>query len=129
MKQTELQRKKRIKAKMDKIEIVIGNLLRAGVIVSAIIMIIGFALLIITGMTGYSADYHPHDFHQIFTGVILLKPYAIMMLGIFCLILTPVLRVLVSIYSFYKEHDYLYVNITTFVIIVLAFSFWLGIHK
>ncbi|XIF19569.1 MAG: DUF1634 domain-containing protein [Acetilactobacillus jinshanensis] len=129
MNQLDLQREKRIQAKMNKIEIVIGNLLRAGVIVSAVIMIIGFALLIITGKTGYPAGYHPHDFKQIFTGIVDLKPYAIMMLGIFCLILTPVLRVLVSIYSFYKEHDYLYVYITSFVMIVLAFSFWLGIHK
>ncbi|QBP17809.1 DUF1634 domain-containing protein [Acetilactobacillus jinshanensis] len=129
MNKLEQARQKRIQAKMDKIEIVIGNLLRAGVIISAVIMIIGFALLIITGGTGYPAGYHPHDFKQIFAGVIAFKPYAIMMLGIFCLILTPVLRVLVSIYSFYKEHDMLYVYITTFVMFVLAFSFWLGIHK
>ena len=114
---------------MNQIEIVIGNLLRAGVIISAVIMVIGFGMLIITGNSGYPAGYHPHDFGQIFAGIAAFKPYAIMMLGIFCLILTPVLRVLVSIYSFYKEHDYLYVYITTFVMLVLAFSFWLGIHR
>ena len=119
MNQTELKAAKRIQAKMNRIEVVIGNLLRAGVIVSAIIMIIGFLALIGTGHSGYPANYHPTTFKQIFIGISQLKPYAIMMLGIFCLILTPVLRVLVSIYSFYKEHDYLYVYITTFVMLVL----------
>ncbi len=129
MKPEELKKAKLIRAKMEKIEIVIGNLLRAGVIISAAIMAIGFVMLIVTGNSGYPAGYHPHDFREIFAGIVALKPYAIMMLGIFCLILTPVLRVLVSIYSFYKEHDYLYVYITTFVMVVLIFSFWLGTHK
>ena len=113
---------------MKQIEVIIGNLLRAGVIISAVIMIIGFGLLAVTGKSGYPSSYHPHSFGQIFSGVAQMKPYAIMMLGIFCLILTPVLRVLVSIYSFYKEHDYLYVYITSFVMLVLIFSFWLGLH-
>ncbi|MBA1393641.1 DUF1634 domain-containing protein, partial [Lactobacillus sp. XV13L] len=54
----------------------------------------------------------------------------ILMLGIFLLILTPVLRVVVSIYAFLKEKDYLYVYITTFVLIILAFAmiagYWIG---
>lgn len=51
-----------------------------------------------------------------------------MMAGIFLLILTPVLRVLVSIYAFYKEKDVLYVWITTIVFIILMFGFILGHH-
>ncbi len=57
------------------------------------------------------------------------KPYSIMMLGIFCLILTPILRVVVSIYSFYKEHDMLYVVITSIVLIILMISFVFGILR
>lgn len=118
---------KNLQAKMDHIGNVIGNLLRLGVIISAAIMLIGYLMLAITGKTGYPAGYHPHSFAAIFAGVAALKPYAIMMLGIFCLILTPVFRVFVSIYSFYKEHDYLYVGITSFVMLVLIISFCIGL--
>lgn len=111
---------------MNRIELVIGKILRVGVIISAAIMIIGLALFLITGNSGYAGNYHPSSFKEIFSGIALFKPYAIMMLGIFCLILTPVLRVVVSIYSFYKEHDMLYVGITTFVLIVLIISFFFG---
>ncbi|KPN79133.1 Uncharacterized protein RZ56_11760 [Apilactobacillus kunkeei] len=114
------------KEEMNRIELVIGKILRVGVIISAIIMIIGLLLLLITGKSGYANDAFPTTFKAIFSGIESLKPYAIMMLGIFCLILTPVLRVIVSIYSFYKEKDMLYVWITTFVLIVLIISFFFG---
>ncbi|CAI2628109.1 DUF1634 domain-containing protein [Apilactobacillus kunkeei] len=111
---------------MNRIELVIGKILRVGVVISATIMIIGLLLLLITGKSGYAHDAFPTTFKAIFSGIATLKPYAIMMLGIFCLILTPVLRVIVSIYSFYKEKDMLYVWITTFVLIVLIISFFFG---
>ncbi|MEJ6399671.1 DUF1634 domain-containing protein [Nicoliella lavandulae] len=118
-----------INKEMNSIELIIGKILRIGVIISAIIMIIGWLLLVLTGKSGYQGSFHPTSFHAILSGVIALKPYAIMMLGIFCLILTPVLRVVVSIYSFYKEHDMLYVSITTFVLIVLIISFFIGLSQ
>ena len=55
-----------------------------------------------------------------------LKPYAVLMLGIFLLILTPVLRVVVSIYAFAKEGDRLYVTITTIVLIILIIGTTIG---
>nr|WP_103422827.1 DUF1634 domain-containing protein [Fructilactobacillus lindneri] len=112
---------------MNRIEYTIGNILRWGVIVSAIIMIIGLFLYIIKDSFGYPKGYYAKSFSQIITGIIEMKPYSIMMLGIFALILTPVLRVIVSIYSFYKEHDHLYVIITSVVLIILIFSFGLGL--
>ncbi|CAI2637119.1 hypothetical protein AKUH1B105A_10690 [Apilactobacillus kunkeei] len=114
------------KEEMNRIELVIGKILRVGVVISATIMIIGLLLLLITGKSGYAHDAFPTTFKAIFSGIATFKPYAIMMLGIFCLILTPVLRVIVSIYSFYKEKDMLYVWITTFVLIVLIISFFFG---
>ncbi len=50
-----------------------------------------------------------------------------MMFGLFCLILTPVLRVVVSLFTFLKEKDYLYVGITGIVLIILVISFLIGI--
>ncbi|EPD11575.1 putative membrane protein [Lacticaseibacillus paracasei subsp. paracasei Lpp48] len=48
------------------------------------------------------------------------------MTGIFLLILTPVLRVVVSIYAFAVEHDRLYVWITTIVLIILLGAMTIG---
>lgn len=116
------------KQEMEQIENTIGKILRYGVLLSSLVMIIGLILYIIMGATGYSETFHYRSINELFNGIISLKPYAIMMLGLLMLILTPVLRVVVSIYSFYKEHDYLYVYITALVLIILIISFIIGVE-
>ncbi|MTV81864.1 DUF1634 domain-containing protein [Secundilactobacillus folii] len=112
---------------MEHIEIMIGRILQIGVIVAAIIMLLGLILLLVHGGNGgYPVGHQPTTIKSILLGTIALKPYAVMMVGMFCLILTPVLRVVVSIYAFYKEHDTLYVWITTSVLIILCISFIIG---
>jgi uncharacterized membrane protein len=49
--------------------------------------------------SGCNGDYFPKTPTEIFNGVVLLKPYAIILLGLIILILTPVFRVGVSIYN------------------------------
>lgn len=51
-----------------------------------------------------------------------------MMAGIYLLILTPVLRVVISIYAFYQEKDMLYVKITSLVLLILIISVIVGHH-
>ncbi|AEB73993.1 DUF1634 domain-containing protein [Lentilactobacillus buchneri] len=114
---------------MADVQLIIGKILRLGVMISATVMIIGLVLLIVKGNGGYPHNAFPTDFTQIWAGIAELKPYAIMMLGIFLLILTPVLRVVVSIYSFYREGDSLYVWITTIVLVILGISFVFGILR
>ena len=99
-----------------------------GVILAAVVLLIGLALFFITGQSGYAADVHPHTFSSIIAGTVQLKPYAVIMTGIFLLILTPVLRVVVSIYAFAKEHDRLYANITTAVLIILVIAMVIGYY-
>lgn len=111
---------------MTEIELVIGHVLRIGVITSAVVIIIGLVLALITGETGYPAGTFPTTFATIFQGVAAFKPFAITMLGLFLLILTPVLRVVVSIYAFAKEGDKLYVWITIIVLVILVFAMWIG---
>ncbi|MFD0896754.1 DUF1634 domain-containing protein [Loigolactobacillus binensis] len=120
------QKEQQTHTEMAQVEKSIGVILQIGVIVSAIIIGIGLLLLLFTGHSGYPAATFPAHFSTIFRGVIQLKPFAIIMLGLFCLILTPVLRVVVSIYAFAKEHDHLYVIITTVVLIILLFGMVLG---
>lgn len=119
------------KQEMNEIELIIGKILRIGVIISIAIMIIGLLMLTIKGGNGgYSNNHFPTSFVAIGKGLLALKPDAVLMLGVFFLILTPVLRVIVSIYAFFKEHDYLYTYITVFVLIILIGAmiagYWIG---
>lgn len=121
--------KEQMNEEMADVQLIIGKILRLGVMISATVMLVGLVLLIVKGNGGYPSNAFPTDFTDIWAGIAALKPYAIMMLGIFLLILTPVLRVVVSIYSFYREGDNLYVVITTIVLVILAISFIFGILR
>ncbi|ABJ63512.1 DUF1634 domain-containing protein [Levilactobacillus brevis] len=112
---------------MAQVQTIIGRILQVGVIFSAIVMLIGLVLFLVSGQSGYSGSYVPRRMGLILQGTWQLKPYAIMMLGVYCLILTPVLRVVVSIYAFYKEHDRLYVAITTLVLAILLVALAIGV--
>jgi uncharacterized membrane protein len=50
------------------------------------------------------------------------------MIGLFLLILTPVLRVAASVFSFLKEKDYLYTWITLLVLLILLLSVFFEIR-
>ena len=97
---------KKLKTEIDDVEIMIGKVMQIGVVLSALVIILGLLLLL--------------------SGTLALKPYAVLMTGIFLLILTPVLRVVVSIYAFAVEHDRLYVWITTIVLIILLGAMTIG---
>lgn len=111
---------------MAEIELVIGKILRIGVLISAVILMVGLVVSLLHNGTDYPAHEVPTDFKAILKGVLQFKAGAIMMVGLFCLILTPVLRVVVSIYAFFKEQDYLYVAITVIVLIILMVGMLLG---
>ena len=114
------------KKEIEEIELIIGKILRIGVLTAAAVLIVGLALLLVTGQSGYPEGMHPTAPVAILKGVAALKPDAIIMLGLFLLILTQVLRVVVSIYAFMKERDYLYVGITTGVLAILVVSMIIG---
>ena len=119
---------KKTKNEMETVEILIGKIMRIGVLIAASVMVIGFIMLVCQQSSGYPGTTFPTTLSEILKGITTFKPYAYMMAGIFLIILTPVLRVLVSIYAFYKEKDVLYVWITTIVFIILMFGFILGHH-
>jgi uncharacterized membrane protein len=125
-----------------RMELMIAQLLRAGVILSFIILAIGIGAVIATGQTGYDqirlddlnsiVQYRtghtpfPNSLGDIATGVLLLKPYAIIALGLIVLIAIPVFRVAVSVIAFARDRDWLYVFITAFVLAMLLLSFAIG---
>ncbi|GEK29257.1 DUF1634 domain-containing protein [Furfurilactobacillus siliginis] len=116
----------KISKEMAQVEIMIGQILRIGVIVSAVIMLVGFITYGVQGTTGFAHNGFPTTITAIITGLGTFKAGSVMMLGLFCLILTPVLRVIVSIYAFYVEKDHLYVWITTAVLVILLIALFIG---
>jgi uncharacterized membrane protein len=112
-------------SKIEEMEIVISKFLRIGVILSGLIIFIGFAMFLITGNSGYDNTF-PTNPITILQGFVEVKSYAIILTGLLILIATPVLRVGVSIIVFIKEKDFLYVKITSLVFVILIISFLLG---
>jgi uncharacterized membrane protein len=117
-----------------RIEIIIGGLLRTGVIMAAAIVL--FGAVVFLAQHGQEVATHgvfrgePESLTTvsgIIHGVLHLSGRAIIQLGLLILIATPVARVAFSAVAFAIEHDYLYVWITLFVLAVLLYSL-LGSH-
>lgn len=117
-----------------RVEELIGYLLRAGVILSAAWVLAGgiFYLLKYAGsMPEYQAFRgEPSDLRHI-SGIVhdalALDPHGLIQLGLLCLIATPVARVAFSVVAFLVERDWLYVAVT---LVVLALLLWslTGVH-
>lgn len=114
-----------MKRKNKDIEVKISIIMRAGVILASLIMIFSFVLTLIKQTS--LDQYEIYDISSIITGLIQLNPYSFMMLGIFVLILTPVIRVISTIILFASKKDKLYTAITIFVLIILIVCFTVGI--
>jgi len=112
-----------------KIEETVGEILRAGVMVSALVVFVGGFLYVI-GSAGAHPDYRifrgePANLKTlsgILRGVRQLHARAIIQLGLLLLIATPVLRVVVSIVGFAAERDRMYVLFTAIVLSILLYS-------
>ena len=124
-----------------RIELFIAQLLRWGVILSFVIVSLGIGAVVVTGQTGYQqirmddlnsiVQYHvppefPSSLGDVWSGLLALKSYSIIVLGLLVLIAIPVMRVAVSVVAFMLERDWLYVWITAFVLLVLLLSFAIG---
>lgn len=108
------------------VETAISKMLRIGVILAAIVIITGLVLFLATGDSGYPGDTYPISFSAILSGLLAFKAAAVIQTGLLLLILTPVLRVFVSLFLFWAERDYRYVIITAIVFVILILSFVLG---
>ncbi|MCD0471889.1 DUF1634 domain-containing protein [Flavobacterium sp. JAS] len=113
---------------------IIGNLLRYGVWTSLSVAFIGG----IVYLFGHSSDIEDYSvFHEndrnifevisaIYKGAIQGNGESLIFVGIILLFLTPVFRVLLSLFSFLLEKDYLYVVITLIVILIILTSVSFG---
>ena len=114
------------------LEQVIGRLLQIGVLLSALVVVVGgIALLIRHG--GAPADFRsfrsePSELSTlggIVRGACRLDSHAIVQLGLVLLIATPIMRVALTLIAFWWQRDRLYVAITAFVLTLLVYGlFW-----
>jgi uncharacterized membrane protein len=111
------------------LEQVLGNLLRAGVLLAAAVVLLGGVLFLVRhGNTpAQSRTFHsePADLRSpsgIVADALVLQSRGIIQLGILLLIATPVARVVFSAYSFARQRDWVYVAITLLVLGVLLAS-------
>lgn len=112
--------------KSEAVEVVVSKWLRVGVLASAAVILTGLLLFLISGDSGYPEKTFPTSLAGIYSGLLSLKSYAIILTGLIMLIVTPVLRVFISIFVFLHERDYLYVGITIVVFLILVASFFIG---
>lgn len=111
---------------MTSFEQIIALGLRIGVLLSITLIIIGLALLYASGQASGSGQSltttYGVNLKDIFHGAALLDGMSFILLGIVVLIATPVVRVLLSVFHFAAEKDWLYVVITLIVLIDLLIA-------
>jgi len=113
---------------------IIGTLLRIGVVTASIIALIGGVIyLFVHGMETMPDYGRFHNEAPIYThlsgiisGVLSLDARSIMQLGVVVLIMTPIMRVFCSLFSFGLERDRMYVIITFVVLSIILFSMFTG---
>jgi uncharacterized membrane protein len=115
-----------------RIEIILGNLLRTGVLLSAAVVLLG-ASIYLSRHAHDPADYRvfrgePSEYRTI-RGVIQSvivgrgRGQGLIQLGLLLLIATPIARVAFSVVGFAIERDRLYVTFTLIVLAILLYSF------
>jgi uncharacterized membrane protein len=109
---------------------IIGWILRGGVILSATFILIGFLLLLAhaggTSELNVSIGSFPHTLGQVWYGLLMQQPQAIIALGLLFLIAVPVATVITSIVAFTIERDRRFVVIAGIVLVILITSLLIG---
>jgi uncharacterized membrane protein len=120
-----------------RLELVVGNLLRFGVLASTGLVLVGL---------GLSLLHHPDYLHnavalggprepggafpatagQLYSELLQFRGRAVACAGLILLIATPALRVVVSLIAFARERNWRFVGITFLVLVVLLLSLVLG---
>jgi uncharacterized membrane protein len=113
----------------EKTEQVIGNLLRAGVLISTLVVLAG-GMLFLAHHGTTPADHHifrgEPQYLRTVAGVVgsavKMDSRAIIQLGLLLLVLTPIARVIFAAISFALEKDFVYVAVSLIVLAVLMYG-------
>jgi uncharacterized membrane protein len=117
----------------ERVEELLGNLLRAGVLIAAAIATVG-GVIYVAKYGAQPTDYRvfhgePGDLRTIggiVRGALQLRSRWLIQLGLLLLIATPIARVALSLFAFAKQRDPQYVLITAVVLGLLIFSLLIG---
>jgi len=112
------------------IELLVGRLLRTGVITASCIVLLGGILFLIQHGSAPMPSYQHFNgedgnyttFGGIISSTLQFNAKGIVQFGVMVLIATPILRIALSLLGFALEKDKLYVFITTIVLCVMLFS-------
>ena len=113
----------------EKMDIIIGNILRIAVIISALTVIVGAVLYLwhhglekpnYSVFSGVPKSLH--HMGDIIKDAWQIKSLGIIQIGLLLLLLTPVARVAYSVFAFLIQRDYMYVIYTLIVLTVLVLS-------
>jgi uncharacterized membrane protein len=117
------------------VEKIVGKLLRFGVITASLVVLLGGILFLAQNGMQVRPDYHIFKgeenefitFDGIFMGLFTFKPMAIIQFGVLLLIITPIMRIVFSLFAFILEKDKLYVIITLIVLAIILGSTFGGL--
>jgi uncharacterized membrane protein len=117
----------------EQVEQLVGRLLQFGVLLAALVVLLGGIVYLVRH--GLEPPEH-HVFRgeppelrglwRIGTSAAEFHSRGIIQLGLVLLIATPVARVILTVVSFWRQRDYVYVGITLIVLAVLLFSLMSG---
>lgn len=118
-----------LKMKDKDMEVIMGNLLRAGVLLSALIVTSGGIIFLIKHGNELP-QYHSfvsepqrlRDISNIWKTALQGRGRSLIQLGLLVLIATPIARIIFSVIGYLLERDYRYVLITLIVLLVIFFS-------
>lgn len=119
----------------NKMNTLIGNTLRTGVFLACIVTLLGGIFYLVNSSGNPLPDYS--EFHKgadayttfegIFKGAAAFSSQEWMQLGVVLLMLTPIVRVILSLFDFAIQRDWLYVCITAIVLIVIIVNSLVGV--
>jgi uncharacterized membrane protein len=111
----------------ERLENIIGNLLRAGVLLAAALVVSGGVWYLVDSGGAERSYAHFAESGGIRALLALPDPEVLILAGLLVLIATPVARVILSMAAFALERDWEYVALTAIVLCVLAYSIALGV--
>jgi uncharacterized membrane protein len=110
-----------------RLENIIGNLLRAGVGLAALLVLAGGVWYLAENGGAELSYAHFAESGGIRTLLTLDPPQLVILAGLLVLIATPVARVVFSLVAFALERDWEYVGLTAIVLGVLIYSIAVGV--
>jgi uncharacterized membrane protein len=120
----------------EQVEAIVGNLLRAGVLIAATVVLVGAGVYLFHhGTEDIDAKYRNFKGGElaelrspvgIVRSALDLRGRGLIQLGLLLLIATPVARVVFSAFAFSRQHDRTYVIVTLIVLTILLYSLFSG---